>query len=386
MKNKERLPKDYKILAILITLWLTFIGVFGNYVTDLLNYLIKLIKHVVNERHLLDYLIKHVVNEGLLIIVIKFIISALIITLLIILLYKNKKKFKFYSLANEKDMEDDSFKAVILPISTPSISLEMYFYYFNTDGNGNEEIELSKDDIKNIKQYDAIENLIKSKNIKEIYLQLRNEKSKKKEGSPIQLFPNIEKYNNTEESKKILKEWLEDCEDEECNKEANTSANTSKEVLIKWLCCLPKRKVKWNWSVPLLIAAKNFKKLEHIILIGSKGEGGSEEHLYLLNFILLCLFPCLRNENSIITQSVKSFENFTELTKLLDKIEDDLENKFDYKDEEIAFDITGGQKLVSVVGTFFTLKSRTPILYISQEDKFGTIKEINAIINIEPPE
>ena len=344
MKNKKILPKDYIILAIIITLWLTFIGVFGNFVTDLLNYFIK-------------YGV--IINEGLLIIGIKLFISAVIILLLIILLDRNKKKFRFYKIANEKNMEDDSFKAIILPISTPSIGIN--FYYFDAI---NEERKLSEDDVRNIKNRDSLKNFIEDKNIRELYLKLesKNNSSEEIKITPLLLFSAEKKDNHDAESKRLLIDWLKEIDN-----------------------------IRWSWSVPLIIAAKNFNSLRHIRLIGTtEGNRASFKDLYRLKFILLCLFSNLDNENSILSDSIKSFENFTELTKLLNKIEKDLEDKFDYKDEEIAFDITGGQKPVSVVGTFFTLKSRTPILYISQTDKqtdkFGVIKEINAIINIEPPE
>jgi len=334
-EKKKKWPLDYIGLALLITLWLTSIGVFGNFVTDLIKY--------------------GVINKGLLL---ELFISAVIILLLIILLYKKRKKFKFYTLANEKDMEDDSFKAIILPISTLSKDLEMYFYYFNTDGN--EERKLSEDDVRNIKNRDSLKNFIEDKNIRELYLKLesKNNSSEEIKITPLLLFSAEKKDNHDAEFKRLLIDWLKKID-----------------------------KIRWRWSVPLIIAAKNFNSLRHIRLIGTtEGDSGSFEDLYRLKFILLCLFSNLDNENGILSDSIKSFANFTELTKLLNKIEKDLEDKFDYKDEEIAFDITGGQKPVSIVGTFFTLKSRTPILYISQEKKFGVIKEINAIINIEPPE
>jgi len=339
MKNKKILPWDYIILATLITLWLTFIGVFGNFVTDLIKY--------------------GVINKGLLL---ELLISVVIIAVLVFFLYKNKKKFKFYKIANEKNMEDDSFKAIILPISTPNIGIN--FYYFDAI---NEERKLSEDDVRNIKNRDLLKNFIEDKNIRELYLKLEIKNNSSEEGkiTPLPLFSAEKKDNHDAEFKRLLIDWL---------KKIN--------------------EIRWNWSVPLIIAAKNFNSLRHIRLIGTtEGNKASFKDLYRLKFILLCLFSNLDNENGILSDSIKSFENFTELTKLLNKIEKDLEDKFDYKDEEIAFDITGGQKPVSVVGTFFTLKSRTPILYISQhtsqedkEDKFGAIKEINAIINIEPPE
>lgn len=315
-KNKNKLPRDYIELAILITLWLTFIGVFGNYITDILDYSFSFI---------------NVVHNAILILVIKLVISAVAILLLIFGLYRTRKKFKFYTLADEKDMKNNSFKALILPISTSNKTIN--FSYIDDKGNN---IILSEEDIKKINPLE---------NIKEIYLNIKKE-------NEASLLPLNEKLGMK------LEKWLEE-----------------------------NRDIIGNWAVPLLIIAKNSKSLEHIRLIGTNGDDGSFRELYRLEFILISLFNKLREKDGIIMERIESFENFTGLTELLNKIEKDLEDKFNYEEEEIAFDITGGTKPVSIIGTFFTLKSRTPILYVSQKkDEFGKIKEINAIINIEPPE
>ncbi|MHB1661200.1 MAG: hypothetical protein ACYCTD_03770 [bacterium] len=326
MKSKNnKLFSDYATLAALITLWLVSIGVFVNFTTDLFEgyNLIKLIK----------------------------LLTAFIAVLLFIyFIYKKRKKFRFYSLANEKDMEDDTFKAIILPISPPSRNIKFYFYYFNSVDS--KENILNNEDTGKIDTVRKLKAFIEDKNIKEIYLKLESV-------NPLLLF----------------------------SATGNDSVKDSKEILMYWLKNdIHDAKINWNWPVPLLIAARNFNKLEHIRLIGTEGDDGSWIHLHLLVFILLCLFNNANKDIDIKKHSIVSSENFTELTMLLDEIEKDLEDRFNYEEEDIAFDITGGQKPASVVGTFFTLKSRTPILYISKEYGFGKIKEINAIINIEPPE
>lgn len=144
----------------------------------------------------------------------------------------------------------------------------------------------------------------------------------------------------------------------------------------------------WNWAVPLKMIINNKKsygkteggRLKHIRLIGTKDEGGSFGQLEILKTIIHTFF----DDMEIECEEISDFENFSGLTELFDKIEKKIKVEYNYKDEEIAIDITGGQKPISIVGTFFTLKSRTPILYLSQKD--GKIKEINAVINIEPPE
>ncbi len=326
----KKFNKDYFILAGLLSVWLILIGIAGNYFTDIIDNYFK---------------------NTLPILLIKLFIMSVLLLLFISFLYIKKKRFKFYALSNEVLMENDSFKAVILPISIPSKIININFSYID---NNNEERYLEDEDIKNIKSLDDVLDLVKQKNIKEIYLDLRN--SEKDNGDTKCLI--FSKKNNEDEVEK--------------NKR-----------FINWLEEITKKKIRWNWAVQLLIIAKNSKSLEHIRFICTED---SIDKIYILKFIIICLLNKIGENEGIIVCEIESFENFTILSELVEKIEEDFENRYNFKDKEIAFDITGGTKPVSVIGTFFTLKSRTPILYVSQEDEFGKILQINAIINIEPPE
>lgn len=330
-KSKKRY--DYFVLAFLITAWLILAGIVGNYLTDIIDYCF---------------------HNVLWILIIKFIILLGLLLLSIYILYKEKKRFKFYAPANEIKMEDDSFKALILPISILTRNID--FSYID---NNNEEKFLQDEDIKNIDSLAKFLNLVKQKNIKEIYLYVEKEKN---EDQKCLIFSSSIKNNGDKEIINNFVDWL---------KKIN--------------------KIKWNWAVPLLIIAKNSKSLEHIRFICTENKDEKKSSIgkiYILKFITICLLNQLgENDDGIFINKIESFENFTKLDGLIEEIEKDFENKYNFEDKEIAFDITGGQKLVSVIGAFFTLKSKTPILYVSQDDdKFGEILQINAIINIKPPE
>jgi len=96
--------KDYTILSILISLWLIVLGVLSIYFTNIMDILYQLLFYSVS---------KNIV----LILIIKSLIIICIIILLIYLIFKNKKRFKFYSIANEQNLGENKFKAIVLPIS-----------------------------------------------------------------------------------------------------------------------------------------------------------------------------------------------------------------------------------------------------------------------------
>jgi hypothetical protein len=320
---------DYYILAFLISGWLILIGLLGNYITDIIDIFVK---------------------NTILALLLKLLVLIIIFICFIVLLYKNKKRFKFYALSNEKLMENNSFKAIIFPISI--INKNVYFSY--TDYNNKAE-NLKDDDIKNIKTFEDILNLVKEKSIKEIYLNVNNSD---KDSVPFLIFD-----KNDEDKAKKNKSFID------------------------WLEKI--KQIRWSWAVPLLIMTKNSESIEHVRLICTKdtNNNGSINKIYLLKFIILCLFKKLDKNDGIIINEIESFEKFYILSELVEKIEKDFEETYNFNDKEIAFDVTGGNKIVSVIGTFFTLKSQTPILYVSQnENDFGKIWQINAIINIKPPE
>ncbi len=311
-------------LSLLISLWLLIIGVLGNYIIELLDYVIR---HI-NASHPLK----------LVIIICIFFIILLIVTYII---YGKKKKFKFYALSHEEDAEPGKFKALILPVSTFKDSMEIEF----------------DPDIKILEKIGESNPKTLRETVKGITLYFDKDKK-----DSYKIYSKDFLDNSVYDPVKKLNEILEN---------------------------LKKSRTPWSWAVPLTIIVHNKKdyqyhkkgRLEHVRLVGTSGDNGSFKQLGKLKIIINTFFKDIE----IKCEEISDFEKFDELTNLFEKIAENIEEKFHYKDEEIAIDITGGQKIISIVGTFFTLKSRTPILYLSQKEG-GKIKEINAIINIEPPE
>ncbi len=357
--------KDYIYLSILISLWLIVLGVLSVYSANIIDVLSRLIFYSIS---------KNIV----LILVIKSLIIICIIILLIYLIFRNKKRFKFYSVANEQNLGENKFKAIVLPISL----------FKNYDKL---KIEENEQGIS-----------IKFNDFNSFNFQIKN-------GG------NCDESNNIDSINDFFNE-------------------------IKKFENLNKIRLGFNWEVPLKIIYKIKKNqtncpncLKYIVLLGTEGQlntnllnnnaqnnndvnsnnnnnngnNGSYQQLDKLEKLIKIFFFNRSDNNDdikIIKRKLNDFENFTELSEKFEEIEEDIKKEYykEYKehndniiknyenfkgidDTEIVYDITGGQKLVSVAGTFFSLKSQSPILYVSQNNN-DTIKVINAIYKMEPPE
>lgn len=352
--------KDYIILSILISLWLIVLGILSVYFANIIDVLFQFLFHSISENIVL-------------ILVIKSLIIICIIILLIYLIFRNKKRFKFYSIANEQNLGENKFKAIVLPISL--------FRDYNQLKIEENEQEIS----------------IKFKD--NFSFQIKNG-----ENNDIDCVNNF--FN---EIKKFEK--------------------------------LKQNRLGFNWEVPLKIIYKVKKNqtkcpncLKYIVLLGTEGQlrsnpfnnnmnnmqqnndfnpsnnsndNSSYPQLDKLEKLMKIFFSNHSDNNNdikIIKRKLNNFENFTELSEKFEEIEEDIKKEYykefkeysynkiknyenfkEINDTEIAYDITGGQKLVSVVGTFFSLKSQSPILYVSQNNN-DNIKVINAIYKMEPPE
>ena len=108
MHNKIKLlkkHKDYIFLSFLISLWLVVLGILSVYFTNIIDILS-------------GYLFFSANKNIVLVLIVKSLIIIIIIALLVYLIFKNKKRFKFYSIANEQNLGENKFKAIVLPISS----------------------------------------------------------------------------------------------------------------------------------------------------------------------------------------------------------------------------------------------------------------------------
>lgn len=171
-----------------------------------------------------------------------------------------------------------------------------------------------------------------------------------------------------------------------------------------------------NWQMPLISIYKNrkikkeTKGIERIWLIGSTGEEGSANQLKLFAKILFFFFSGQfdiyvydkkHNKDIKIEQAkldeffseenIKNiavdFEKFEDVYEIFNKIINKIQeigkqDGKEIKEHEIAIDITGGQKPISIAGALATLNRKTRIIYVNTNNK-PEIKEIDAIMQSE---
>ena len=200
------------------------------------------------------------------------------------------------------------------------------------------------------------------------------------------------------------------------NKVIVVSSDELEEILIKKPNELENSEKFLNWQMPLISIYKNMKLeketkgVDRIWLIGSNDKGSSANQLKLFSKILFFfskgqfdiyvydkknkkdikieqeeLDNCFSEEN-IINIAV-DFEKFKDVyetfNEIINKIQEigKQEGK-EIKEYEIAIDITGGQKPISIAGAFATLNRKTRIIYVNTNNK-PEIKEIDAIMQSE---
>jgi len=117
-----------------------------------------------------------------------------------------------------------------------------------------------------------------------------------------------------------------------------------------------------SWTMPVKAVEYHLPKLETVYVVGSKD---SSPQIGYFRELLQSLFP--EATLSIREREVSSFEDFEELQSSLEKIYEELKGE-GYKEKETILDITGGQKLVSIVGALLSLYSGREFQYVSTND------------------
>lgn len=269
----------------------------------------------------------------------KLIIVSALLIITLFLINRQRKKFNKISIPIERNLDGKYFNALILPISNNTIkdiSFDKNENKLTIINKKNETITVNSDELEEI--------LIKSP-------------------------------NNDENSKKFI-----------------------------------------NWQMPLISIYRNIKLenetkgIEQVWLIGSTGEKGSANQLKLFAKILFTFFKDRfdiyvydkkHNKDIKIEQekldSIFSAENIKDIAIDFERFEDVYEifnkiiNKIqeigkqdgkEIKEHEIAIDITGGQKPISIAGALATLNRKTRIIYVNTNNK-TEIKEIDAIVQSE---
>ena len=100
--------------------------------------------------------------------------------------------------------------------------------------------------------------------------------------------------------------------------------------------------------------------LEHVYLVGSKGDTGSFKDL---NKAKAFIGKYLNNIKIIKHDRAVDFENFDMLVKALEKAIL-LLKKHDLSERDIVIDVTGGHKTTSIAGAMITINSVVTFQYV----------------------
>jgi hypothetical protein len=117
-----------------------------------------------------------------------------------------------------------------------------------------------------------------------------------------------------------------------------------------------------SWRMPAEAIKYHLPKLEVVKVITS--EKTSPQFSTFVEFLKV-LFP--EKELKVEQLKTSSFEDFKEIEEALEKAYSSLKEA-GYKEKEIILDITGGQKIVSIVGALLSLYGRREFQYVSTND------------------
>ena len=119
----------------------------------------------------------------------------------------------------------------------------------------------------------------------------------------------------------------------------------------------------WNWQQLLRGLEPHLETVRHIHLIGSAGTGGSHRQLTDCRRLLSCYVDpekvTFHNDHP-----AQDFENFRQLADLFDRVIRQDRDTCKVADRDIAIDITGGLKPVSVAGAMATLNNDVAVQYV----------------------
>ena len=123
------------------------------------------------------------------------------------------------------------------------------------------------------------------------------------------------------------------------------------------------KNIKTPWQMPILAINYHLPKLENlVVIVSSKSKKQFGEFKNLVEKVFsnnkINIIPAGLNENI-------DFENMEDIKRIINESYELLKNKYNAKEKEIIIDITGGQKLVSIVGAIQTLIEGREFEYVS---------------------
>ncbi len=126
------------------------------------------------------------------------------------------------------------------------------------------------------------------------------------------------------------------------------------------------KNVRTPWQMPAIAIKYHLPRLENVFVILSSA---SKKQFKDFESLIKRLFPD-KNLNIIPIGLDKNinFENVEELKDIIEQTYDLIKKEYRAKNKEIIIDITGGQKLVSIIGAMQTLIQDREFQYVSTSD------------------
>ncbi|WP_456465301.1 hypothetical protein [Persephonella sp.] len=126
------------------------------------------------------------------------------------------------------------------------------------------------------------------------------------------------------------------------------------------------KKVKTPWQMPAVAVKHHLPKLKNLyVILSNKSKNNFEDFKEFLNR----LFPNSDiNIYPIGYDKDITFENMEDLKDIIEEVYETIRKKDKRKERETIIDITGGQKLVSIVGAVQTLIEGRTFQYVSTTD------------------
>lgn len=359
-KNKKRVIRSFLNnkrlgwlpLALAISSTLIVIGMISVYFNKILEYVLK-----AAAKGLFNF------NNSSFIFIAKIIVSLILLILLLKWTNKERKKFSYIAIPEERDLEEGSIEALILPISKPNTINNVQIE--NDGGLKKLTIQYKKPKEDNIpEKSDEIIEFKESEALSRIRKLLIPDKDEKDRNKAQKIFDNwemplISVYRNVAKEGKTggLKQlWLIGSLDDYNNK--GEKKEGSAKSLIKIINIL-------------------FAFFENKFDIYLYREGEEEKKVFKVDFNNLYRL----NDESFINKIAVDFNNVDSMNRIFKDIIDYI-RKGGITEHKIAIDITGGQKPVSIAGAFATLKFKTKNIYVDTNHK-PNIKMIDAIIETE---
>ncbi len=117
-----------------------------------------------------------------------------------------------------------------------------------------------------------------------------------------------------------------------------------------------------SWRMPLEAVKYHLERLERVLVLTSDR---SSQHFPMFKELLFALFPSFKGR--VEELFVGDFEDFEKVQRGVEEAYGKLKEE-GFSEREVILDITGGQKIVSIVGALLSLNPRREFQYVSTTD------------------